>query len=79
MLMMWQEDLEGAEGELAELLRLEPDNVGAHLKMAELTFRQGRLDDAIASLQEVLRIDPSRDDIRNDLRRLKEMAENDGS
>jgi hypothetical protein len=47
--------------------------------MAELTFRQGRIDDAIASLTEVLRIDPSREDIRGDLQRLRTMVETDGS
>jgi Flp pilus assembly protein TadD len=52
-------DLDGAEAELREALRLAPDYVDAHFNLGLTLERQGRLDAAVAEYVEVLRRAPA--------------------
>ncbi len=59
--------LKQAEGYYKRAIRLYPDYLTPHANLGRLYEGQGRLDDAIAFYQEALRIDPSREDVRQRL------------
>lgn len=53
-----REDLAGAERECQAILRINPDNLGAHLRLGAISRRAGSVDVAILRFRQALAIDP---------------------
>ena len=51
-------DIEGAQAQLSEAVRIAPDFKGSHQKLGNLYYSIGKSDEALVEFKEVLRIDP---------------------
>jgi tetratricopeptide (TPR) repeat protein len=74
IVLMRLEQLERAERELREVLRRDPASAVAHKRLGMVLTARGLWDEAIREIDTSLRIDPDQPELRDDLRRLRELG-----
>ena len=62
--------------EYYEVVRVSPENIGAHVNLGMLLQQQGKLDEALAEFEEVLRLNPDNGSVYANIGRLEAQRDN---